>query len=281
MCDCNKQSSCSSNDYSLATSKTGIAQISSANSNLDGSGNLTQVILAGNQGAIIKSVRIKAIIPVSQGMVRLFLKDTVSQTTVLYKEIPINTTPQLESTPTPTPILPTFELVLGGGLKLESGFALMASTQNAQTFNVIAETLEWDYPAQLPPVCCNFKQEAAITGLGVASIANTALDGTGTIAKIFSVSNPNGAFVKHITIKALSSTNEGMVRLFVSPDGVTYYLFREIMIPQTTQSSFEASYKQVLEENIYLEDGYELGASTELSQSFGITVEGVDWSYPI
>jgi hypothetical protein len=280
MCDCNKKT-CSNNDYSIATSKTGIAQVSSANPNLDGSGNISQVIMAGKNGAIIKSVRIKAIIPVSQGMIRLFLKDTISQTTVLYKEIPISTTPHLESTPTPMPILPTFELALGGGLKLENGFALMASTQNAQTFNIIAETLEWEYPAQLPSVCCNFKQESAITGLGIANTANSALDGTGAIVKILSVSNPNGAFVKHITIKALSSTNEGMIRLFVSPDGISYYLYREIMIPLTTQSSFEASYKQVLEENIYLEDGFALGVSTELSQSFGVTVEGVALSYPI
>jgi hypothetical protein len=177
------------------------------------------------------------------------------------------------------------EVDLREGLKLAPGAKLMASTQNAENINVIAEVLEWDYPGSLPSVCCNFKQVRAVLGNDTISTANVNLDGSGTITEIFTAPAAavgNGATIRSITISALQSTHENIIRLFISPSGTPdYTLWMEIYVPETTQSGFQPSYKQVLREDFTLEAEYIIGASTQLPESFAITIEGTSWSYPI
>ncbi len=271
------------NDYSLRTANTGLAVISVANSNLDGtSGIVTTVFTAGLSGAVIKSVTIKAQAPVTTGMVRLFVKNV---TTALFKEVNIPVTPALANTPTPTPILPLFETTLVGDLELQSGCSLLATTQVGNSFSIIVEGYNWEYPSTLPSTCCNFKQVTAVTGVNVASVANPFTNGNGTIVRIFTAppaASSNGSFVKNVTIKALGSTSiNGAIRLYIGNGGGAYQLFREIVVPQTSQSAYEPSWKQVVELNFHLQPDYVLGASTENGESFAITVEGEEWSYPI
>lgn len=271
------------NDYSLRTANTGLAVISVANSNLDGtSGIVTTVFTAGLSGAVIKSVTIKAQAPVTTGMVRLFVKNV---TTALYKEVTIPVTPSLVSTPTPTPVLPLFETTLIGDLELQSGCSLLATTQVGDAFSIVVEGYNWDYPGTLPSTCCNFKQVTAITGVNVVSVANSFTNGNGTIVRIFtapSAVSSNGSFVKNVTIKAMGSTGiNGAIRLFIGNGGGAYQLIREVMVPQTTQSAYEPSWKQVVELGLHLQPDYVLGASTQNAESFAITVEGEEWSYPI
>jgi len=268
------------NDYSLRTANTGIATINVANPYLDGtSGTVTTVFTAGLSGAIIKSVTIKAQGPVTTGMVRLFIKSVAS---ALYKEVQIPVTPVLANTPTPTPVLPLFETTLVGDLELQSGCSLLATTQVSDTFNIIVEGLNWDYPGTLPDTCCNFKQVTAVTGVHVVSVANAFTDGNGTIVKIFTAPASNGSLVKNVTIKAMGSTSiNGAIRLYVGNGGGAYQLMREIMVPQTVQSAYEPSWKQVVDLGFHLQPTYVLGASTQNGEPFAITVEGEEWSYPI
>jgi hypothetical protein len=271
------------NDYSLLTANTGIAQITTANSSLLGASS-TAIFTAASNGSIIKSIRIKAISPViAKGMLRIFVGKGDASVISLYKEIQVPPTPQLAAMPMPFPVLPMFEMVLRAELRLESGMKLYASTQNTQAFNLITEGLDWDYPETLPDTCCNFKQETAVTGVNIASVANANMNGGGNIAVIFTEpGSTNGSFIKTITIKALQSTSiNGMLRLYISPDGTTFSLFQEIMIPETTQAAYEPSYKVVVDLNMNIETGHFLGASTQLGQSFAFTVEGASWKYPI
>jgi hypothetical protein len=279
------QNKCNNNykDYSLLTATTGIANVNTANSNLDGSGTLATVVTAGQLGATVKSVIIKATGPVTSGMVRLFVQKANPSVTVLYKEVQIPVTPVLQNTPTPAPVLPVYEVTLMGDLKLQSGDALVASTQIADSFNIIAETLNWEYPSTLPSDCCNYKQVEAITGLSVVSVANPNLSGSGTIATAFTAPASNGTLVKTITIKALGSTSiNGMIRLFIADAGGTpWSLMREIQVPQTIQSAYQPSWKQAINLDFRLAPGYLLGVATQNGESFGITIEGESWSYPI
>lgn len=278
---------CGCNDYSLLTAKTGIANLSVANPNLDGSGTLVPVITAApGNGTIIKSIIIKAAQPTLTGMVRLFIRNAGATETTLYREIPFATNPALAATPTPTPILPMIEVDLREGLKLEAGAKLLASTQNAENINVFAEGLEWAYPEELPPACCNYKQTKAVLGNDTISTANVNLDGSGSITEIFTALPPasgsNGTTIKSITIAALQNTHEGMVRLYLSPSGTPdYSLWMEINVPETTQSGYQPSYKQVIKEDFNLQAEFVIGASTQLGESFAITIEGASWSYPI
>lgn len=280
MCNCTGNNN--HNDYSKLTANTGIAQVSTANSSVTGNGAvpvLTSPLLVF-KGTLVRSVIIKAIQPVTMGMIRLFVEGGGEKS--LYKEIPVSVTPSLNATPTPTPVLPTFEVNLDGGLKLESGYVLMATTLTGQTFNIVAEGLDWVYPDPIPDTCCNFKQEEAVNGLKTISTANANLDGTGVVDTIYTApTGVNGARIKSVTIKALQGTNEGMVRLYVGETSGTFRLIKEIYIPQTNPGAFDPFFKQVVELDFNLKATYLLGASTQNAESFALTVESVQWTYPI
>jgi len=276
--------SCDCNDYSLLTANTGIVSVSAANSSLTGAGASTVLTANGANGTIIKSIIIKATGQVTTGMVRLFLSNSDSSAVSLYREIPIPEFPSSPCTPTPPFIYPMLEIDLIDELILDNSYKLLASTQNAETFNIIAEGLDRAYPGTIPDTCCNFKQETVTTGLGTISVANSNTDGSGTIVKIFtapSTEGIKGSLIQSITISALQSTNKGMVRLYVSPDGVVWSLMMEIVIPQTTQSAFQPSFKVAIDEAYHLKPGYRIGASTQITQSFAITVNAETWSYGI
>jgi hypothetical protein len=116
--------------------KVGVAVISTANTNRDGTGTIGTVFTAGASGSRIERIVIQATGTTTAGMVRLFLHDGTNAR--LYEEIavlaitPSGTvtafafTIEAYSTPTYMPIV------------LPTGWSLRASTNNAETFNVIA-----------------------------------------------------------------------------------------------------------------------------------------------
>jgi len=276
---------CGCNDYSLLTANTGIRTVTTANGNLDGSGTTVTVFTAGGaNGSIVRSITIKSIQPTLQGMVRLFIANADSSVITLYKEVQIPIVPQAPSQAVPAPQYIMYETVLCGDIKLNDGFSIIATTQNTQSFNIIVEGLDISYPSTLPGSCCNFKQTAANTGVNTVSLANTALDGSGTnFSTVFTVgSRANGSLIKAITIKAMQSTHEGAVRIFLSPSGTpAWTLLHEVYIPQTTQSGFDPSFKHVIPANFNLQEGYQIGVTTQIAESFSVTVEAEDWTYPI
>src|ERR1044072_965439 len=129
-------------EETLYTANTGCVSISTANTNLDGTGTLGTVLTAGSNGTLVKSVTIKAQTNTTQGMVRLFI--TGGGATQLIAEIEI---PAITKSGTD----PSFEIHMPTNYSLESGYVLKASTQVAEAFNVIAEGLDWTYPD--PPRC--------------------------------------------------------------------------------------------------------------------------------
>ena len=267
------------NDYSLLTANTKFKTISVANNNLDGTGTTSSILTSGgDNGTIIKSVIIKAIQATTVGMVRLFIANSGASIVTLYKEVPIPIMPQAPAVPMPTPHYTHFEIAIDGGLKLEKDFSIVASTQNAEEFNVIVEGLDFAYPGTIPDTCCNFQQDAAATGIHKIATANT-------IASIFTAdSGSNGATITAITIKALQSTQPGTVSLYLTDNTggtPTWFLMQEISIPQTDQSSSVPSFKQVLTMNYNLQAGYSIGAATDIAQAFAITIEATNWTYPI
>ena len=273
---------CRCNDYSQLTANTGIASLTTADSGLDGSTAVT-VLTAGSNGTILKSVIIKSTEPTISGMIRLFIQN--GSKTVLFREIPVPVAPVFYPYPT-NPISvsklliePMFVAYLICDIVLEDGDVLCATTQNDGAFNEIAEGLDIAYPAT--KACCDNINELPNTGIGVITTANKNLDGTGAVAIFTADATFNGSVIKSISIDALQSTSEGMVRLFISPDsGTTYYLFNEIYIPQSTQASNIPSFKVNIPMNYNLMAGYMIGATTAISEKFGISIQAVKWTYP-
>lgn len=123
-----------------ASPKVGMAVISTANSNLDGTGTLGTVFTAGTNGSRIDTILIYATGTTTAGMVRLFISDGTNNR--LIAEVPVVAV-------TPSSTQPAFSALLqsnNNGLlnsaplpvNFQTTYLLKASTQNAETFNVIA-----------------------------------------------------------------------------------------------------------------------------------------------
>jgi hypothetical protein len=116
--------------------KVGIATISTANTNRDGTGTIGTVFSAGSNGSRIDAIDIQAIATTTAGMIRLFIHD--GTTAHLINEVPVlaitpsGTVPAWAAqlnTNTMTQILPII---------LPTGYSLRAATNNAESFKVIA-----------------------------------------------------------------------------------------------------------------------------------------------
>lgn len=119
-----------------ATPNLGIAAISTANTNRDGTGTIGTVLTAGASGSRVDAVMLKATGTTTAGMIRLFVHN--GTTAYLLNEIPV-----LANTPSST--APAWEVQMNAStmsqlfpIILPTGFSLRASTNNAETFNVLA-----------------------------------------------------------------------------------------------------------------------------------------------
>jgi len=264
------------------SANTGMVKISTANTNLDGTGTLGTVITGASNGTLIKTVTIKATGNTSQGMVRLFIYDGTN--TRLLKEIDI---PTMTASATDR----AFEIRCNLDYRLKSGYILKASTQVANNFNVIAEGLDFAYYASsVRPESTNY---TANTGVGFINTANTALDGSGTVGTdIFTIltagasgSGWKGCCIEAINIKATGTVTHGMVRVFIqntSTGASNTFLFAEIFVPYETPSgTFQSFHRRIeLPEKLQIQAGYKILATTQNSESFAVIAEAMDWKYP-
>lgn len=117
------------------TSNTSYAVVDTANPNLDGSGTLSTVLTAGLSGCIINQVSIKATGNTQQGMIRLFIDDGTSS--FLYTEIRVRASTQTE-------VEKSYSAVFVTPIRLKNGYSLKASTQEGDTFTVVASGMNME-----------------------------------------------------------------------------------------------------------------------------------------
>lgn len=114
-----------------ATPRSALGQVSTANTNRDGTGTIATIFTAGASGSRIDDITIIATGTTTAGMVRLFLHDGTNAR--LWAEVPV-------SAATPSGTVQAFAAsLLNQSLILPSGWSLRASTNNAETFNVIVD----------------------------------------------------------------------------------------------------------------------------------------------
>ena len=118
------------------TANTGMLLLSAANTNIDGTG-ADFLITAASNGTIVKTISIQAITSTSHGVVRIFLY--TPGYVDLIEEINI---PAVTKSGT----FPAFSITLEVNFELKSGYSLLASSQTADNFAVIAEGLNYTYP---------------------------------------------------------------------------------------------------------------------------------------
>lgn len=251
------------------SANTAMVTISSAESALDGT-NAVTVITGASSGTLIKTVTVKAQGNITEGMIRLFVYDGVQ--TKIIQEINI---PRI----TKSSRYPTFETTINLDFILEASSILKATTQNAESFNIIAEGLDWTYYGSVRPESTKY---TANTGMVTVSTANSNLDGSGALGTVLTAAS-SGTIIQSIVIKAQVNTTPGMVRLFLY-DGSNYTkLFKEIPIPYVTKSGTAHSFSHRIdfgERDFALKANWVLKASTENAEAFNVIAEGLDWTYP-
>ncbi|HWY13297.1 MAG TPA: hypothetical protein VN026_18340 [Bacteroidia bacterium] len=255
------------------TANTGIVQISTANAGLDGSGTLGTVLTGASNGTLVKSVIIKAITNVTEGMIRLFIDDNNGTKELLYEVV----VPAI----TKASINKAFETRINLDFFLKSGYILKAATQNNETFNVIAEGMDCAYYSN--GVRMDTTKYTANTGSVVIATANSNLNGTGTLGLAYTAgasATYNGSSVGSITIKSSVSDSPGMIRLYLD-NLTTKFCFAEVVVPTRTKSSTDQAFEHtiVFDNDFELQAGYKIQASTEIGESYHVMVEGNDWNY--
>lgn len=107
--------------------------------------------------------------------------------------------------------------------------------------------------------------------LAQVSVANTARDGTGTLANVFTAGSA-GSRVDDICITATGNTTAGVVRLFIN-DGANVRLWQEVMVPAIIPSTSVPVYTYTLvNQALVLPVNYQLRASTNNAETFNVSV---------
>lgn len=114
-----------------STPRAAVGQVSTANTNRDGTGTIVTVFTAGASGSRIDDIVVTATGTTTAGMVRLFVHDGTNAR--LWQEVPVTAV-----TPSGTVAAFTASL-LNQALILPNGWSLRASTHNAETFNAIVD----------------------------------------------------------------------------------------------------------------------------------------------
>lgn len=118
----------------VQTPKQWFAQVSTANTNRDGTGTLVDIVSGATNGTKIDCIYIQAAGTVTAGVVRLYVNDGTN--TRLWKEVMVTAT-------TPSTSVQAWNSTIdlsypGGGMFIPNGYKLRASTHNSETFNIIA-----------------------------------------------------------------------------------------------------------------------------------------------
>ena len=112
-----------------STVQNASAQVSTANTNRNGTGTLATVMTGATNGTRIDDIYIVATGTTTAGVVRLFISDGTNIR--LWQEILVSAI-----TPSTTVQVWSYTL-LNQALLLENGWSLQASTNNAETFNIL------------------------------------------------------------------------------------------------------------------------------------------------
>lgn len=113
------------------------------------------------------------------------------------------------------------------------------------------------------------------TEVAKIATANTAINGTGTIADIFTFT-ATGGILECVNIKAEATTTAGMIRIWEKKSG-TYYLLYEVSVAAFTPSATVKSFMDTVWFNRHYGNGDIIACSTEKAESFAIQIIGGDY----
>lgn len=251
------------------TANTGCVTISSGTSSLDGS-STTTVLTAGANGTFIRNVIVKAQTNTSEGMLRFYVNDGVGNAKLIQEVyVPAITKSSRDC---------SYFRILPFNFTIASGDTFSVTSEIADTFNIIAEGLDWSYASTYSELSTIFTGNS---GIGKIETANNNLNGTGacpTILTAVSSGSGNGTLLDSIIIKAQQNVTPGMVRIYIKNSNGTY-LMTEVLIPYFNYSATSKSFIFKSPFTFALQSDFEICASTENGETFSVIIDGYNWSY--
>lgn len=116
------------------------------------------------------------------------------------------------------------------------------------------------------------------------SAANTAKDGTGTVATVFNSASPDGSRIERVKFRALGTNVATVARIFIN-NGATNTvaanntLFMEWTLPATTLSEVAALADQEVMLNLPLPAGYKINITLGTAVAAGYAIAGIGGDY--
>ncbi len=140
-------------------------------------------------------------------------------------------------------------------------------------------------PANISPI---FSAKGAIQwNPAILITANTAKDGTGTVATMFtgqSAGNAAGNFVQRLVARPLGTNVATVLRVFINNGSINTTasnnsLVAELTLPATTLSEIAAQPDYILPLNFVLPAGYKINCAigTAVAAGFAVTVIGGEY----
>lgn len=143
----------------------------------------------------------------------------------------------------------------------------------------LSNSLQYVYKSQIGERA----KYTANTGMAEMSVANSNLDGSGTLYTVLQSNSLNGTLIETITLKGLKSMTRGMVRLYIETNDATPLIdiVSEIEIPAISQNSIQESFAISIAVDFMLQYQYKLRASMQNgSENMVVIAEGLGISYP-
>lgn len=137
-------------------------------------------------------------------------------------------------------------------------------------------------PANIHPIYTRIPDIGISAGL--ISAANTAMDGTGTVATAFTADATNGSFLQRLRFKAAGTNVQTVARIFLNNGGsnatpANNVLFDEVTLPSTTASANSATPVIEAAMNIALPPGWKvlITLGTAVAAGWQVSAPGGDY----
>jgi len=129
-----------------------------------------------------------------------------------------------------------------------------------------------------------FSKQTAIQYVSTGVSANTAFDGTGTVATVFTADATNGSKVESISLWHLGTNIATVVRIFVNngstnATAANNALVQEFTMAANTASQTAASVPMTWNCNLVLKPGYKINATIGTAIASGVMVCAVGGDY--
>ena len=129
-----------------------------------------------------------------------------------------------------------------------------------------------------------FSRQGQINWGSVLTAANTATDGTGTVATAFTADATDGSYIQRLRIKPVGANVASVMRIFINNGSATTvaannFLYGEVSLPATTASNTAAMVELDYPLNIALPPGFRITYCIATAVAGGWAAGGIGGSY--